>query len=180
VDKNSGCWFAALLAFIVGVSGYVALSDQSPVKTSPALNTPSLLVVTLESPTIKQPFVVQNSQILYGHADTIACEKIMQGQVFDLEGEAQIDDIKIAVEMLEEPDDDLIGYAFPGNDPSVGESGWSMLLPNIDYPYLVWLESAITGEQLSDKVFVEVFPEIMPDCGKNLIIINFVQIRSIE
>jgi hypothetical protein len=134
--------------------------------------TATLSPFTVLAPTasFSTPFEVQGNSITYSHADTLNCEHIIEGQVLNLQGEA-FDNVLVNIQFVA-----LDGL--PASERVVQlkpvEGKWSVLLPNWDAVYEVWLTD-ISGENpISPYIYVST-----SDCG-NLITLNFYRVLPEE
>src|SRR5262249_49161797 len=140
-----------------------------PVNTTSIPPAPTIVSQPQVMPTaIAEPFefALREEQVIYAHMQTLDCQRVIAGQLLDINGSGLIDDdIRVASEMLELEGngENPMGYALPGNDSSYGVSGWSMLVPHIDVSYMLWLERISTGEVISPTILVSEF-----SCENNL------------
>jgi hypothetical protein len=139
------------------------------------------LVTIVEPPEIDAPFAVLDNQLLYGYSETINCQYVIAGEVFDLNGDPLTEDIAVVLDMIElqeiEGDDEArqLSYSYPGDDVERGASGWAAVVVNWDVDYWVWLTRISTGEVISPKVLVQT-----QDCENNLAVVNFVQVAPLN
>ena len=130
--------------------------------------TPSI-VTTLEPSSTKSLFIVEKNEVMYGHTDTLNCQRVISGRI-NYTSREKIGDIAIAVELREDSGNKIIGHFLPGTDLDYGATGWSIVVPN-DSLYIVWLQQISTGEILSPQVPIET-----QNCENNLVIVNFMQV----
>jgi len=112
----------------------------------------------------------------WAHAD-LACNWMgVAGQVFNLQGDPEVNLVIEADGMLEgEP---VIGLALTGLESVYGPGGYEIQLS--DHPVAtkneIWLQvKDQSGEKLSYPIYVETFN----DCNQNLILLNLIEVEEI-
>lgn len=129
------------------------------------------LYVNVPTSTANAAFIVQDARITYGHIETINCQYVIGGQILDIAG-SPINDITVNVESIEiEEIPSVVSHTQPTASAGVSNIlGWSVLLPNRDADYQIWLSRKVDSELLSPIVVVP-----MQNCNNNLAVVNFIQ-----
>jgi hypothetical protein len=176
---NVGC--TILIAWLFGIVFFFfahpfSSSTPASVNSLGDLNTsnPSA-VTTLEPSSTKTPFVVKDNEVIYGHTDTLNCQRVISGSINYTDPNQKESNLVVVIELLEDSGNTPVSHILPGTAPAYGSSGWSVLVPNYSLYYLVWLENTSTGQILSPQV-----PITTQSCENKLAIINFVQVTPIQ
>ena len=183
VENDYGCSLWAIVftlitsLLITGIDlEHLAVTRSIPDGFAPSESINTDLVLDVNSDEQDTPFVVQNNQILYGHSETLDCQYVIAGEIFDLNGNPIVEDIVVTLDLLElEGDFPEFSYSFPGDSMERGDSGWSAVVVNWDVDYLIWLTRVSTGERISPQIFVPT-----QDCENNLAVVNFVQVAPLK
>jgi hypothetical protein len=178
--KGLGCGLWAILSlvlitvFTVATNPQNGISGNSSIEATASQISPTPLIATVIPQDLTTYFVVQNNQIIYSYEPTFdtPCNYIIQGQIFDFEGEPFTDAI-INIHMHSDLAPERPAYASPGEGPeSFGPSGWAALLSNWNVNYRVWLTTSVGGVPVSPVVYVET-----KGCNNNVATLNFIQVR---
>lgn len=176
--RFAGC--AIPVAIVMFLFTFMGVSNNAEIYQSSRTHTPDVetstppLILTVQPPVEDTYFVVEDNQILYGHRYTFDCQYVIAGHILDIHGEPLSEDVMVVIKMIDDIENTPLGYSRPGDDPSLGPSGWAAVVVNWEVDYVVWLMRMSTGTRISPLVIVPT-----EDCENNLAIVNFIQVSPL-